>query len=161
MTIEEKRQAIADYCRSKQLCTVGQGYPCPLYHLPMSGHCYKGVDDADVEQRFELVSAMPDYCGQKEDMEVWSVEKDIEIENTLHELRELEAVNHPSHYNQGGIECIDAMVSAFGKQAVSSFCLCNAFKYIWRADHKNGREDIEKANWYLTKYKELTADEAV
>lgn len=70
-------------------------------------------------------------------------------------------VNHPSHYNQGGIECIDAMVSAFGKQAVSSFCLCNAFKYIWRADHKNGLEDIEKANWYINKYKELTADEAV
>lgn len=70
-------------------------------------------------------------------------------------------VNHPSHYNQGGIECIDAMVSAFGKEAVGNFCICNAFKYVWRTKQKNGIEDVDKAVWYLTKYKELTADEAV
>lgn len=68
---------------------------------------------------------------------------------------ETDNVNHPSHYTQGGIECIDAMVAAFGKEAVSNFCLCNAFKYIWRAKHKNGEEDIDKALWYLDKYKEL------
>lgn len=65
------------------------------------------------------------------------------------------SVNHPSHYNQGGIECIDAMVSAFGKEAVENFCLCNAFKYVWRNRDKNGFEDIDKAIWYLTKIKEL------
>lgn len=70
-------------------------------------------------------------------------------------------VNHPSHYNQGGIECIDAMVSAFGKEAVGNFCICNAFKYVWRAKQKNGVEDLGKAIWYLNKVKELTADEAV
>ena len=71
------------------------------------------------------------------------------------------AVNHPSHYNQGGIECIDAMVSAFGKEAVGNFCICNAFKYVWRAKQKNGVEDLDKAIWYLNKVKELNADEAV
>ena len=70
-------------------------------------------------------------------------------------------VNHPSHYNQGGIECIDAMVSAFGKEAVGNFCICNAFKYVWRAKQKNGEEDLDKAIWYLNKVKELNADEAV
>ena len=64
-------------------------------------------------------------------------------------------VNHPSHYTQGGVECIDAMVSAFGKEAVATFALLNAFKYIWRSDHKGGKEDIEKAVWYLKKYLEL------
>ena len=64
-------------------------------------------------------------------------------------------VNHPSHYTQGGIECIDAMVSAFGKEAVATYCRINAFKYIWRSDHKGGKEDIEKAAWYLRKYLEL------
>lgn len=38
-------------------------------------------------------------------------------------------VNHPSHYNQGKIECIDAMESAYGTEAVIMFCMCNAFKY--------------------------------
>lgn len=68
-------------------------------------------------------------------------------------------VNHPSHYTQGGIECIDAMVAAFGKDAVEQFCICNAFKYVWRSKLKNGIQDIEKAHWYLNKYKELIESE--
>jgi len=64
-------------------------------------------------------------------------------------------VNHPSHYNQGGIECIDAMISAFGVEAVKNFCKCNAFKYMWRSQDKNGFEDLEKAKWYIDKFKEL------
>lgn len=67
-------------------------------------------------------------------------------------------VNHPEHYNQGGIECIDAMISAFGNEAVAHFCIVNAFKYVWRASDKNGMEDIDKAIWYLNKFKELTAN---
>ena len=70
------------------------------------------------------------------------------------------AVDHPTHYNQGNIECIDAMVAAFGKKAVANFCLCNAFKYCWRAEHKNGLEDTNKAIWYLNKYTELMHEEA-
>ena len=64
-------------------------------------------------------------------------------------------VNHPSHYNKGNIECIDAMVSAYGKDTVSDFCICNAFKYIWRYKYKNGIEDLKKAQWYLNKIVEL------
>ena len=64
-------------------------------------------------------------------------------------------VNHPSHYNKGNIECIDAMISAYGKDTVSNFCICNAFKYIWRYKYKNGIEDLKKAQWYLNKIVEL------
>lgn len=64
-------------------------------------------------------------------------------------------VNHPNHYCQGGIECIDAMEAAFGKQTVANFCICNAFKYIFRCKNKNGLEDVKKARWYLDKYLEL------
>lgn len=64
-------------------------------------------------------------------------------------------VNHPNHYCQGGIECIDAMEAAFGKQTVADFCICNAFKYIFRCKNKNGLEDVKKAGWYLDKYLEL------
>lgn len=65
-------------------------------------------------------------------------------------------VDHPAHYNQGNIECIDAMIAAFGKDAVAEFCRCNAFKYIWRSPYKGKEdEDIEKAIWYEDKFNEL------
>lgn len=65
-------------------------------------------------------------------------------------------VNHPPHYAEGGIECIDAMIAAMGVEAVKNFCLCNAFKYVWRCRNKNGEEDIKKAIWYLNKYLKLS-----
>ena len=62
-------------------------------------------------------------------------------------------VNHPAHYEgQTSLECIDVMEIAFGAEAVANFCLCNAFKYLWRYKNKNGREDLDKATWYLTRY---------
>ena len=65
-------------------------------------------------------------------------------------------VNHPAHYTTGGIECIDAMVASQGYECVMDYCLCNAFKYIWRCQHKGKRvEDIEKAIWYLQKWIKL------
>jgi hypothetical protein len=60
-------------------------------------------------------------------------------------------VNRPAHYTSGGIECIDAMQAAFGAEAVKDFCLCNAFKYLWRHRSKNGVEDLNKARWYLNR----------
>ena len=69
-------------------------------------------------------------------------------------------VSHPSHYTQGSIECIDAMLSAYGVEVVMHFCQCNAFKYLWRFTHKNKIEDLDKSLWYINKYKELNPDEA-
>ena len=71
-------------------------------------------------------------------------------------------VNHPSHYETNGIECIDAMVASQGTECVMNYCLCNAFKYIWRCQHKGKRvEDIQKAVWYLNKWQELAEKEAM
>lgn len=65
-------------------------------------------------------------------------------------------VNHPAHYGrEGAMECIDEMVMIFGKEVVKHFCLCNAWKYRYRAADKNGLEDISKSDWYMRKYKEL------
>ena len=65
-------------------------------------------------------------------------------------------VDHPTHYNQGEIECIDAMLAAGGEDAVKSFCHLSCFKYLWRFKHKNGVEDLKKAEWYLKKLIELS-----
>lgn len=67
----------------------------------------------------------------------------------------IDNVNHPKHYETGKFECIDVMVETQGIEAVKNFCLCNAFKYIYRMRRKNGLEDVKKAIWYLTKYVEL------
>lgn len=77
---------------------------------------------------------------------------------TLKEFREASdlLINHPDHYNQGRIECIEAMESAFGREAVFDFCLLNAFKYIWRCkDKENIKQDLEKARWYILKAEDV------
>lgn len=74
---------------------------------------------------------------------------------------ECSKVNHPIHYNTGSIECIDAMVETQGKEAVMAFCVCNAMKYIWRHNSKNGVEDVRKAKWYIDKYLELYDEKPV
>jgi hypothetical protein len=55
-----------------------------------------------------------------------------------------DAVNHPAHYTShpSGIECIDITRDM-------TFSAGNAFKYVYRAQAKGGRQDIEKARWYL------------
>lgn len=64
-------------------------------------------------------------------------------------------VNHPSHYETGTIECFDVIVESQGIIAAMDFCACNALKYIYRHRRKNGREDMEKAQWYISKWMEL------
>ena len=59
-------------------------------------------------------------------------------------------VNHPPHYNQYGIECIDAIKACTGKH-FDSYLQGNILKYLWRFNYKNGVEDLKKAQWYLTK----------
>lgn len=78
----------------------------------------------------------------------------------LQEEKIADNVNHPSHYT-GKYECIDVMQDVFGDEATDNFCLCNAFKYIWRARKKNGLEDVKKAVWYLNKYIEEAEKDGV
>lgn len=77
-------------------------------------------------------------------------------------MKSKETVNHPAHYNSGKakcecgrrIECIDIVRTL-------DFNLGNAMKYIWRAEHKNGAEDIKKAIWYLNDYLKNIVDTPV
>lgn len=55
-----------------------------------------------------------------------------------------DVVNHPPHYTFGSIEVIDA-IEDWGL----GFHLGNVVKYVARAPHKNGIEDLKKARWYL------------
>ena len=69
-------------------------------------------------------------------------------------------VNHPSHYNHGGMETIDKMIKLYGVEKVKAFCELNAFKYRDRAGYKGSSDsaisrDIRKALWYENKLNEL------
>lgn len=59
-----------------------------------------------------------------------------------------DAVSHPLHYTQGGVECIDAIRSALGPEGFQEYCRGNVIKYLWRWRHKGGLEDLEKARVY-------------
>lgn len=59
-------------------------------------------------------------------------------------------VNHPPHYKQGSVECIDGIESAIiGLEGREASNTANVIKYMWRWKYKNGLEDLKKARWYL------------
>ena len=63
---------------------------------------------------------------------------------------EHDAVNSPSHYCQGGIECIEALKAAtVNLKGIEAVCTANAIKYLWRWKEKNGTEDLNKSIWYI------------
>ena len=60
-------------------------------------------------------------------------------------------VNHPPHYKQGDIECIDAIKAALG-DGYKYYLQGSIIKYIWRFEHKeNAVQDLQKSSWYLEK----------
>lgn len=98
-----------------------------------------------------------DLCvDDKYTVDDYIVAYDILFSNSEKKEKKTDNVNHPQHYIYGKYECIDVMTDIFGPAAVKDFCICNAFKYLWRHKHKNGLEDIKKAKWYVDKYIELS-----
>lgn len=67
-------------------------------------------------------------------------------------MSDSDIVNHPKHYTQGKIECIDAIEAAVSElSGLDAVCTANVIKYVWRWKHKNGSQDLRKAQWYLEK----------
>ncbi len=67
-------------------------------------------------------------------------------------------VNSPPHYNQAGVEGIDA-IRAATDEGYQYYLQGNIIKYLWRYRYKNGVQDLEKAKWYLNKLIEEIDDE--
>lgn len=62
---------------------------------------------------------------------------------------------HPEHYTYGKYECIEILRDVLGEEGFKEFCRGNVFKYLWRYNHKNGKEDLLKAKYYLEKLIEV------
>ncbi len=116
MTREDKIKTINAYCETQNICDV-----CPLDSPCSCSPMEKGfvsASDEDVNCAHDLISK---------------------------DEPERSAVDHPKHYNVGGIEVIDAI-----KAWKLGFNLGNVVKYVARADYKSKPlEDLKKAKWYL------------
>ena len=68
-------------------------------------------------------------------------------------------VEHPPHYTAGDVECIDAIMAAVtGLTPQEAVCVANVIKYTWRFKHKNGKQDLKKAEWYLGRLHDLQGE---
>jgi hypothetical protein len=128
---------------------------------------FEEIEEIDVQKfprpKIRLTKTFDKYADKKKIEKIMyerlsQIQYEAQVErcgkNTGLQGGDMEKVNHPEHY-QGKNECIDVMIAMFGKEAVKHFCMCNAYKYRFRADKKNGEEDIKKAEWYETKLIEL------
>lgn len=65
-------------------------------------------------------------------------------------------VNHPSHYNRGGIEVLN-VIKAYGSPndtPYEAYCRGNAIKYLLRAPFKDKSiQDLNKMIFYVNEYK--------
>jgi hypothetical protein len=123
------------------ICSSHNCYDCPIRHL-----CdIYGDNIPSWDKDEETLETAYQYLIDRGELV-----RDKTVDNT-----EEDVVNHPNHYKANAMECIDEMVLVFGKEAVISFCKCNAWKYRYRSEHKNGDEDLKKADWYIAKIKEL------
>ena len=68
-------------------------------------------------------------------------------------------VDKPAHYTAGGIECIEAIMAAVhGLTPQEAVCVANVLKYTWRFKKKNGKQDLQKAGWYLNRLLDMQGD---
>jgi len=58
-------------------------------------------------------------------------------------------VNHPPHYTNGGVECIEAIRAAMTVDAFAGYLKGNCIKYLWRYTQKGGVQDLQKCEFYL------------
>ena len=119
------------------------------------------VVEIDDKGNYAIIESLPKHryeITDFNDFEVWAKEIEDKTEsmglnkqtNDVQQRKRKDNVNSPSHYNYGEIETID-----YCDQVCKTYppelapYVFNAIKYLSRANHKNGREDIDKAKYYV------------
>jgi len=109
----------------------------------------KSIDDATPEEWNRLNK------GHRKDL-AWLNESDNSVndhpvfgENIPDNSTKFDNVNRPEHYNNGGMECIDAIRGMLTHNEYIGYLRGNALKYNWRCRYKGKPiEDLRKARWY-------------
>ena len=73
------------------------------------------------------------------------------IKEQIAAIENADNVNHPTHYTNGNIECIDAIKAALTPEEFRGYLKGNMLKYVWRERMKGGTESIKKMQWYAAK----------
>lgn len=137
--VEELNQ----FCDGFEVCGLGK-INCPLFNFVEKFECcdFETLDDEDLEQVYNVMLADKDMVAVRN-----VANKEYVAPNA-----KLDMVNHPNHYNQGKVECIDAMAAAtVNKRGIEAICVSNVIKYLFRYEAKNGLEDVKKAQFYLNR----------
>lgn len=125
MTREEKIKTLENFCDMREECCIGDYDMCPIRSIVKDCSLFGDVSDDVLDKCLES----------------------IEIYDANPEM-----VHHPAHYNQGKVECIDAMAAAtVNKRGIEAICVSNVIKYLFRYETKNGLEDVKKAQFYLNR----------
>ena len=139
MTIEEMHRELLKYCSGFSICGNG----CRL-RIPEGGCIWNHLSDENTEDCYWfLVNEGLISKPEQPEINFVKAERNDEVEPTN------DAVQHPSHYTQGGIECIDAIRASMTADGFCDYCKGNIIKYIWRWRDKGGVEDLRKASVYL------------
>ena len=154
MTREEKVDALEWYCDHCSdtcvKCKLKKLYDSDIDKYTNDYGCIFGyMDDTMLDKIYNWYKELDPAACENTENKCCAVEPKVDM------------VNHPSHYTQGGIECIDALKAAtVSKTGIEAICTANVIKYLWRYEEKNGIEDVKKARWYIDRLiKELEEKE--
>ena len=153
MTTQMMVDVLEEYCQECHKCDS-----CELKNLydeqtdvftDNNGCVFDEMDEQMVEKIYGWYKELDPTACENAEAECCDVEPNADM------------VNHPAHYTQSGIECIDALKAAtVSKTGIEAVCTANAIKYLWRYEEKNGIEDVKKARWYIDRLiKELEEKE--
>ncbi|MGX0346592.1 uncharacterized protein DUF3310 [Staphylococcus cohnii] len=119
------------------------------------------VVEIDDKGNYAIIESLPKHryeITDFNDFELWSKQIEDKTErmglnkqsNDLQQRKRKDNVNSPSHYNYGEIEVIDFIEQVTKHYNPNvAYHIGNAIKYLARSPHKNGKEDVEKARWYI------------
>lgn len=143
ISILDKQLKLDEFCDNRGSCGG-----CPIWIEGIAAAqecCFFSLDEEVINQMYDCV------FGNETQPEPVTESNELNKNNENNEPNDV----RPSHYNHNGVELIQSMIDMFGKWAVADFCKLNAIKYIYRDMEKGGATDINKAIWYLNKYKDL------
>ena len=154
MTRKEKEIILYDYCNNRTFscteCPLSKKYDKETDEYTDTYACvFDEMSDDMLNKCYNWYKDLDPAACENDEGDCCNKESDVDM------------VNHPSHYTQGGIECIDALKAAtVSKTGIEAVCTANAIKYLWRYEEKNGVEDVKKARWYIDRLiKELEEKE--
>lgn len=152
MTIEMMADTLEEYCQECHKfdnCELKNLYDEEVDVFTDDNGCvFDEMDEQMVKKIYNWYKELDPAACENDEGDCCNKESNVDM------------VNHPAHYTQGGIECIDALKAAtVSKTGIEAVCTANAIKYLWRYEEKNGIEDVKKARWYIDRLiKELEND---